>query len=62
MVNNFGKFISDLVPNAPLGLVPLLYVVESISLMVRPIAMFLRIIINLGCGHLLLIICGIIGI
>lgn len=59
---NFGKFLSDLVPSAPIGLVPVLYLIEVISYVVRPFAMFLRISINLGCRHLLLVICGIIGV
>jgi F0F1-type ATP synthase membrane subunit a len=62
MVMNFGKFVSDLVPTSPMILVPVLYVIEVVSYFVRPFAIFLRIIINLRCGHLLLVICGIVGI
>jgi F-type H+-transporting ATPase subunit a len=62
MVINLGKFVSDLVPNAPLRLIPLLYVIEVVSYFVRPFAIFLRIAINLRCGHLLLVICGILGV
>jgi F-type H+-transporting ATPase subunit a len=62
IVINFGKFVSDLVPTSPMVLVPVLYMIEVVSYFVRPFAMFLRIIINLGCGHLLLIICRMIGI
>jgi F-type H+-transporting ATPase subunit a len=62
MVMNLRKFVSDLVPNAPLGLIPLLYVIEVVSYFVRPFAMFLRIAINLRCRHLLLVICGILGV
>lgn len=42
----------------PLGLIGLLYVVEIISLLVRPFAMTLRICVNLLCGHLLLAMRG----
>lgn len=62
IVMNLGKFVSDLVPNAPLGLIPLLYVIEVVSYFVRPFAMFLRISINLGCRHLLLVMCRILGV
>jgi F-type H+-transporting ATPase subunit a len=62
MVINFGKFLSDLVPSAPIALIPVLYLIEVISYLVRPFAIFLRISINLGCRHLLLVICGIMGV
>jgi F-type H+-transporting ATPase subunit a len=62
MVMNLGKFLSDLVPSAPMALIPVLYLIEVISYVVRPFAIFLRISINLRCRHLLLVICGIMGV
>lgn len=54
-----GEGVSSFVPSGvPLILLPLLYVVELISLGVRPFAMLLRIVINLACGHLLLNLSG----
>lgn len=49
--------VRDLVPSrAPTALVPLLIVIELVSLLVRPCAIVLRITINLLCGHLLLVV------
>lgn len=51
--------LSGFVPECPLVLVPLIVVIEMISYFVRPFALVLRIIVNLTCGHLLLVVGGI---
>jgi F-type H+-transporting ATPase subunit a len=53
-----SEFLSRIIPNAPLILVPLLAVVEVVSFLVRPCAIILRIGINLICRHLLLTMGG----
>jgi F-type H+-transporting ATPase subunit a len=64
LVVNYELILSHFVPECPMVLVPLMIVIEVISYFVRPFALVLRIIVNLTCGHLLLVvrgICGIIG-
>jgi F0F1-type ATP synthase membrane subunit a len=51
--------ISSFVPNrVPLVLVVMLFIIEIFSLSIRPLAILLRIVINLACGHLMLYISG----
>jgi F-type H+-transporting ATPase subunit a len=50
--------LSGFVPNAPLSLIPLLFLIEVISHLVRPVALMIRIGVNLACGHLLLLVSG----
>jgi F-type H+-transporting ATPase subunit a len=54
--------LSGFVPNAPLTLIPLLFLIEVISYLVRPLALVLRIVVNLTCRHLLLMVSGILVI
>jgi len=64
LTTNFEVMLSRFVPECPLILVPLIVVIEIISYFVRPFALVLRIMVNLTCGHLLLVvrrICRIIG-
>lgn len=64
LVVNFEVMLSRFVPECPLVLVPLIVVIEIISYFVRPFALVLRIMVNLTCGHLLLVvgrICGLMG-
>lgn len=58
LVTNFEVILSGFVPECPLILVPLIVIIEIISYFVRPFALVLRIIVNLTCGHLLLVVRG----
>jgi F-type H+-transporting ATPase subunit a len=60
LVNNFELLVSNFVPECPMVLVPFMVVIEMISYFVRPVALVLRIIVNLTCGHLLLVARGMI--
>jgi F-type H+-transporting ATPase subunit a len=55
---DWENLLSGFVPNAPLALVPLLFCIEIISYLVRPVALMIRIGVNLACGHLLLVVSG----
>lgn len=49
--------LSNFVPlRAPGVLVPVLVVIEIVSFLVRPFAICLRFVINIACGHLLLVV------
>jgi F-type H+-transporting ATPase subunit a len=61
-VIDWEVILSRFVPSAPLVLVPLLFVIEIVSYLVRPIALVVRIMVNLACGHLLLVVSGILCI
>jgi F-type H+-transporting ATPase subunit a len=52
----YEEFLARIVPTSPIVIRPLLFMIEIVSYLVRPIAMMLRIMINLTCRHLLLII------
>jgi len=64
--NIIFAFISDIegymvmfVPRgAPIILLPLLYVIEIVSYLIRPIALVIRICVNIFCGHILLLLSG----
>nr|YP_009162854.1 ATP synthase F0 subunit 6 [Micrura bella]AKT74030.1 ATP synthase F0 subunit 6 [Micrura bella] len=56
---NFGTFLAMLLPaGAPLGLNPFLVLVESVSLLVRPITLSVRLAANMGAGHIVLSLLG----
>jgi len=46
---------------APIVLLPLLYVIEIVSYFIRPLALVIRICVNMFCGHMLLVLGGLIG-
>merc|ERR1712044_123511 len=66
-VNDVFNSVSDLlgyivmfVPGgAPIVLLPLLYIIEIVSYVMRPLALVIRICVNLFCRHMLLILRGI---
>jgi F-type H+-transporting ATPase subunit a len=70
IVNNVVSFLSDLnmyminfVPSrAPLMLLPALYIIEIISYFIRPLALVVRICVNMFCRHILLLLGGFSGI
>jgi F-type H+-transporting ATPase subunit a len=52
-------FLGRLVPDCPLAIVPFIFLVEVVSLLIRPVALVLRLAINMTCGHMLLVVGGI---
>jgi F-type H+-transporting ATPase subunit a len=58
VTTNWENLLAGFVPTAPLVLVPLLFCIEVVSYLVRPLALMVRIMVNLACGHLLLIVSG----
>merc|ERR1712048_1376947 len=58
-INDINGFMIMFVPSgAPLVLLPLLYIIEVVSYLIRPLALVVRICVNLFCGHLLLVLRG----
>lgn len=55
-------FLGGLVPDCPLVMVPFIFLVEVISFLIRPVALVLRLAINITCRHMLLIVGGMLGI
>merc|ERR1712003_555194 len=52
-------YVVIFVPNgAPIRLLPLLYAIEIVSYFIRPIALVIRICVNIFCGHILLVLGG----
>jgi F-type H+-transporting ATPase subunit a len=41
---------------APIGLLPLLYLIEVVSYLIRPLALVIRICVNMFCRHMLLVL------
>nr|UTN43135.1 ATP synthase F0 subunit 6 [Saemundssonia lari] len=55
MKTTWEKFISHLVPlGSPLALAPFLVLIESVSMVMRPVALGLRLMANMVAGHLIL--------
>jgi F0F1-type ATP synthase membrane subunit a len=52
----FGYLVIFVPGGAPIGLLPLLYVIEVVSYVIRPLALVIRICVNIFCGHILLIL------
>nr|AIZ97035.1 ATP synthase F0 subunit 6 [Cornufer vitianus] len=53
--NQFSKSISHLLPEGtPTPLIPALIIIESVSLMIRPMTLAIRLTANLTAGHLLI--------
>lgn len=56
---NLGSFLAVLLPvGAPSVLNPFLVLVESVSLLVRPITLSVRLAANMGAGHIVLCLLG----
>nr|UTN43010.1 ATP synthase F0 subunit 6 [Alcedoecus sp.] len=54
-IHSLSKFISHLVPlGSPLMLSPFLVLVESVSLIIRPMTLAIRLMANVTAGHLIL--------
>nr|YP_009498352.1 ATP synthase F0 subunit 6 [Biomphalaria pfeifferi]AWK49463.1 ATP synthase F0 subunit 6 [Biomphalaria pfeifferi] len=52
---SFKKSLAHLVPSgAPLVLVPFLIIIESISILIRPLTLTVRLIANISAGHIVL--------
>nr|CAH2593365.1 ATP synthase 6 [Physella acuta]CAH2593442.1 ATP synthase 6 [Physella acuta]CAH2593664.1 ATP synthase 6 [Physella acuta]CAH2593723.1 ATP synthase 6 [Physella acuta]CAH2594054.1 ATP synthase 6 [Physella acuta] len=52
---DFKKFFAHFTPEgAPSLLVPLLVIIESVSVMIRPITLAIRLIANISAGHIIL--------
>ena len=48
-------FVAHLVPKgSPLGLAPFIVLIESVSLVIRPFTLAIRILANMIAGHLIL--------
>lgn len=61
LIINEEVFASGLVPDCPVAMVPFIFLVEVVSYLIRPCALFARIAINLSCRHLLLTVGGMLG-
>jgi len=50
-------YVTNFVPSgAPLILLPALYLIEVVSYFIRPLALVVRICVNIFCGHILLLL------
>nr|ANZ03392.1 ATP synthase F0 subunit 6 [Georissa bangueyensis] len=60
MAYNLGSVVASLMPGgAPSAIGPFLIVVETVSIMVRPITLSVRLVANMSAGHIVL---GLIGV
>jgi F-type H+-transporting ATPase subunit a len=58
-VRDYSSILAHLVPpGSPTILLPLIVLVESVSLLIRPITLRVRLAANIIAGHLLLTLCG----
>jgi F-type H+-transporting ATPase subunit a len=48
------KYLSHLAPKVPLAILPLIYVLEIVSALVRPFALAIRLFANILAGHIIL--------
>merc|ERR1711976_160879 len=53
-----GYLVMFVPGGAPIGLLPLLYAIEVVSYFIRPIALVIRICVNMFCRHILLVLGG----
>merc|ERR1711976_277438 len=53
-----GYLVMFVPSGAPIGLLPLLYAIEIVSYFMRPIALVIRICVNMFCRHILLVLGG----
>jgi len=59
LINQFNHNIAHLVPEGtPRALIPLIVIIETIRLFVRPVALAVRLAANIVAGHLLLVLLG----
>lgn len=59
LINFFNDLISHLTPHGtPLILIPFIVIIESISLLIRPLTLAIRLTANIIAGHLLLCLLG----
>jgi F-type H+-transporting ATPase subunit a len=57
LLNDYLGYLVIFVPRgAPIGLLPLLYLIEVVSYLIRPLALVIRICVNMFCRHMLLIL------
>lgn len=55
LIKNFKGFISHLIPEGtPIGLTSLLFLIELVSRIIRPITLMVRLVANILAGHLLI--------
>nr|YP_009338708.1 ATP synthase subunit 6 [Eriosoma lanigerum]AKM70161.1 ATP synthase subunit 6 [Eriosoma lanigerum] len=55
MIKNFQKMIIHLIPlNTPMMLAPLMAIIETMSIFIRPLSLSIRLTANLIAGHLLM--------
>lgn len=56
-LSDLSRYLVMFVPRgAPIALLPLLYIIEIVSYIIRPLALVVRICVNLFCGHMLLVL------
>lgn len=59
ILNYFNNLFSHLIPQGtPLILMPFIVIIESISLIIRPLTLSIRLIANITAGHLLISLMG----
>lgn len=52
-------YLVNFVPSrAPIALLPALYIIEIVSYFIRPLALVVRICVNMFCRHMLLLLRG----
>merc|ERR1711976_243471 len=56
-----GYLVMFVPGGAPIRLLPLLYAIEIVSFFIRPMALVIRICVNMFCGHMLLVLGGLAG-
>merc|ERR1712174_88746 len=62
LIRDVLRYLVIFVPGgAPIGFLPLLYAIEVVSYLIRPVALVIRICVNMFCRHILLILGGLAG-
>lgn len=54
--NGFFKYAKSIVPHVPIALYPLMFVIELMSLVIKPTVLAFRLFINITAGHTLLFV------
>merc|ERR1712048_904945 len=57
-----GYLVMFVPSGAPIRLLPILYIIEVVSYIIRPLALVIRICVNMFCGHMLLVLRRLAGI